>query len=398
MLLGLWLISAPFAFGIADPCFTSDLIVGALLIGVGCLTRRGKNHWASWFGGLLGVWLQFAPLVFWAKEASCYANDTFAGALAIAFSILIPQLGSTEEGPSVPPGWTYNPSSWPQRIPIVLLASIGWFISRYLAAYQLGYIDHIWDPFFGDGTLRVITSDVSKAFPVSDAGLGAMAYSLEALLACKGGERRWRQMPWLVMIFGVLVVPLSLTSIILIILQPTVVGAWCSLCLFTALSMLILVLLGVDEIVAALQYLLRSKEKTFWRRFFEGGSCPGAEFDHRTPSLLAPMSEIIRSAFWGVTFSASLLAAAVLGIVLMLMPWWLGMSAQMSDFDHILGPFIAVASVLAMADVTARVRFFNIAFALLLVVGALITKTDLMVHVGAALVLIFLTFKAPRTV
>ena len=82
----------------------------------------------------------------------------------------------------------------------------------------------------------------------------------------------------------------------------------------------------------------------------------------------------------------------------MLMPWWLGMSAQMSDFDHILGPFIAVASVLAMADVTARVRFFNIAFALLLVVGALITKTDLMVHVGAALVLIFLTFKAPRTV
>src|SRR3546814_7396658 len=49
-------------------------------------------------------------------------------------------------GSDTPPGWTYNPSSWLQRTPIIILGWIGFFGSRYLTAYQLGYIDHVWDP------------------------------------------------------------------------------------------------------------------------------------------------------------------------------------------------------------------------------------------------------------
>ena len=73
----------------------------------------------------------------------------------------------------MPLGWTYSPSTYSQRLPIVFLALIGFLASRYLAAFQLGHIDAVWDPFFGQGTERIITSYVSEAWPIPDAGVGA---------------------------------------------------------------------------------------------------------------------------------------------------------------------------------------------------------------------------------
>ncbi len=83
-------------------------------------------------------------------------------------------------GPEIPPGWSYNPSAWTQRLPIIFLALVGLLIARYLSAYQLGQIDSVWEPFFPglpddpakNGTEAVITSSVSEAFPLQDAALG----------------------------------------------------------------------------------------------------------------------------------------------------------------------------------------------------------------------------------
>ena len=83
-----------------------------------------------------------------------------------------------------------------------------------MAAYQLGYTTTVWEPFFTPGTAAILTSDVSKAFPISDAGLGAVAYLIEALMGFMGDKHRWRTMPWMVTFFGILVVPLGLVSII----------------------------------------------------------------------------------------------------------------------------------------------------------------------------------------
>ena len=58
-------------------------------------------------------------------------------------------------------------------VPMYLNQFTALYVSRYLAAYQLGHTGNAWDPFFGDGTEIIITSDVSKAWPVPDAGLGA---------------------------------------------------------------------------------------------------------------------------------------------------------------------------------------------------------------------------------
>ncbi|HLS32115.1 MAG TPA: vitamin K epoxide reductase family protein, partial [Brevibacterium sp.] len=103
-------------------------------------------------------------------------------------------------GPPTPPGWSYNPSSWPQRWIMIVLGFAGLLASRYLAAFQLGYIDTIWEPFFGDGTRQVLNSSMSHSFPVSDAGLGALAFTIELLMSFMGSPKRWRTMPWMVTI------------------------------------------------------------------------------------------------------------------------------------------------------------------------------------------------------
>src|ERR687897_3053011 len=89
-----------------------------------------------------------------------------------------------------------------------------------------------------------------------------------------GGRNRWRTMPWMVLMFGVLVVPLGVVSIVLIILQPVAVGAWCTLCLITAAAMLIMIAPAIDEVVAMGQFLIgaRREGKPFWRTFWVGGT------------------------------------------------------------------------------------------------------------------------------
>src|SRR3546814_6256966 len=66
-----------------------------------------------------------------------------------------------------------------------------------LTAYQLGHIDSAWEPFFmgsptdpRNGTEEIITSDVSKAWPIPDAGLGAVSYIFEILMAVMGTRDR----------------------------------------------------------------------------------------------------------------------------------------------------------------------------------------------------------------
>ena len=52
---------------------------------------------------------------------------------------------------------------------------LGFMVSRYLAMYQLGYSQTVWDPFFGfdpGGSGAVLDSEMSHMWPVSDAGLG----------------------------------------------------------------------------------------------------------------------------------------------------------------------------------------------------------------------------------
>jgi hypothetical protein len=231
--LGAWLITSPFQFGLFDaeiatltardvtaernlwdPALRnaltgwSNIVSGLLLMLFGTLSLWQRHSWAQWGTTVVGLWLLVAGLVFWTPSAAAYANDMIVGALAITFSILIPMMpGMSHAGMmdknAIPPGWTYSPSSWLQRLPIIALGLFGFLVARYLAAFQLGHVNAVWDPIFDgalarNGTEHIITSDVSQAWPVADAGLGATAYMLEALMGAMGAATRWRTMPWMV--------------------------------------------------------------------------------------------------------------------------------------------------------------------------------------------------------
>jgi len=369
MVLGLWLAAGAFALDHRSTALlSSDVASGALVIVLAILSLSRRplvRFWAPYANSLVGLWLLFAPLVFWAPTAAVYSNDTLVGALVIAFAILapgmpMPQGMSMAEGPDRPPGWSYNPSSWPQRAPVIALALVGFFLSRQMAAFQLGHIGSLADPFFGRGTERVLTSDVSKAFPISDAGLGAVAYTIEFLMGFMGDKARWRTMPWMVLFFGILVVPLGVVSITLVLLQPIAVGAWCTPCLVAAAAMLVMIPLTLDEVVAMGQFLVQARREgqPFWRTFWLGGTLrelPAVSPVH--PDVVRPMALV-----WGVTLPWNLLASAGLGIALMFVPSALGSTGTAADADHVVGALITTFAVMALADVGRALRWANVLF------------------------------------
>lgn len=99
-----------------------------------------------------------------------------------------------------------------------------------------------------------------SAYP--DAALGAIAYLGDLIFGLAGSTRRWQYRPWMVLLFGLDVIPLGIVSAILVVLQGTVVGYWCFLCLVTAVMSLILVALAYDEVWSTLLYLGRVWKKT----------------------------------------------------------------------------------------------------------------------------------------
>lgn len=380
MALGVWLLSSPFTFGYTSLTLTwSDVASGVLLVlfgGLACVPRF--DFIGRWSVALVGTWLQFAPLVFWAPTAAAYLNDTIVGAFAIALSILVPMMpgmahhmAMMRPGPEIPPGWTYNPSTWHQRAPMIGLGFLGWVISRYLAAYQLGYIDRIWEPFFGEGTARVLTSEMSKMWPISDAGLGATAYTFEFLMAWMGGKTRWRSMPWMVTFFFILVVPLGLTHIVLVISQPVVVGAWCTLCLAAATVMLVMIPFTVDEVVAMGQFMAERVRagKPFWWTFFVGDTTEGGEPDRRTATYGAPLVSQIPAAAWGVSVPWTLALSVAVGLWLMFAPAILGSEGRAAASDNLVGALIVTVAVISTAEVIRAFRFVNVLFAVWLLIA-----------------------------
>lgn len=170
----------------------------------------------------------------------------------------------------VPPGWQYNPAAWSQRLPIVGLALVGAAMSGYLALYQYGAVTRVWEPFFGNGSERILKSPLSFALPIPDAALGALAYLADAITGVVGSPSRWRTQPWIVVVFGVLVGPLGAISVGLVIAQPVIYDAWCTLCLVSAAVSIAMIGPAMDEVLASVQHLNRiaRRGESVWQAFW----------------------------------------------------------------------------------------------------------------------------------
>lgn len=180
---------------------------------------------------------------------------------------------------AIPEPWKYNPSKWSQRLTIAIVAMIATFIAIYMGLYQWRLIDTIWDPIFKDQSIKVLDSDVSHKITswvhIPDSILGALAYLGDVIFALAGSTRRWYDRPWLVILFGLSVIPVGVVSATLIFLQGTVVGSWCFLCLVTGLISLLIIYFAYNEVWSSCIFLRRVWKrsgrfsvlwKTFWGR------------------------------------------------------------------------------------------------------------------------------------
>ena len=152
-------------------------------------------------------------------------------------------------------------SAWRRRVPVILLSVVGLGVATTLTLFQVHVLGSVWDPFFGDGSRRVLTSSVSKALPLPDASLGAFAYLLEAILESVGGTRRAHDRPWIVAAAGLVAAGLGVAALALIALQALVVGAFCTLCLTSAAISLVVAALVAPEVLVSVA-VLRERHQT----------------------------------------------------------------------------------------------------------------------------------------
>ena len=268
----------------------------------------------------------------------------------------------------------------------IVLAVVGLLFSRYLAAYQMGQVDGVWEPFFAgspadpqNGTEEIVTSSVSKAWPVPDAAVGAYTYALEILTGIIGSRARWRTMPWLVLLFGVMIVPLGIVSIGFIIIQPIVIGTWSKLALIGAAAMLVQIPYSVDELAASLSFLNRRRKAgcSVLRVLSFGDTDDGRgmteprhEFDRSPGAILKDM--------WtgGVNLPGTCWLAGLIGASFMFSRLTLGAEGTLTDADHLLGALVLTVLAIAAAEVLRAARYLLVPLGLAIAGAPLLLGGD----------------------
>ncbi|MGE0311899.1 MAG: NAD-dependent epimerase/dehydratase family protein [Lautropia sp.] len=399
--LGFWLLTQPLLIQVREPPLrVAEMALGLGVIVFATLSLGWQLGFARWVTAALGALTMAVPFVFYTGNAAAYLSDTLVGALIFGFAICLPPEPGTAmlarmTGPEIPPGWSFNPSSWIQRIPIIALAFVGLFVSRYLAAYQMGHVDTIWEPFFAgaadnplNGSEEIVTSSVSQAWPVPDAALGGYTYVLEILTGLVGSRARWRTMPWLVLLFGLMIVPLGIVSITFIIIQPIVIGTWSTLALVGAAAMLVQIPYSIDELVAVGTFLRRraAAGQSVLRTFLFGDTdeaptapstaprdatdAPRDAFDRPPRVVLADMLS------GGVNLPWTLAIAIAIGVLLMCSRLTVGASGGIANADHVIGSLVLTVVALAAAEPLRALRF------LLMPLGAALCIVPMVYGIG----------------
>jgi hypothetical protein len=133
---------------------------------------------------------------------------------------------------ALPPGWSSKPSA-------------GRSSSHHRACPRL----------FGDGSRTNPGSSISYLLPIPPCAFGTLADAIDAVTGAIAGPGRWRTIPWMVIVFGKVVGPLGEVSVLLVILQPVMFDAWCTLCLASAVASVRMIGPAMDECLASLQHV-----------------------------------------------------------------------------------------------------------------------------------------------
>lgn len=90
VVLGIWLIIAPFVLSLSGSVLWNDLIVGVLVLilaGVRVSKPSQGTRAASWTNAALGAWLIIAPFVLSYTSSVATWNDVIVGVLIAALAL-----------------------------------------------------------------------------------------------------------------------------------------------------------------------------------------------------------------------------------------------------------------------------------------------------------------------
>lgn len=207
-----------------------------------------------------------------------------------------------------------------------------------------------------------------------------MVYAMEILVGLIGSNRRWRTMPWLVTLFGILIVPLGIVSITFIIIQPILLGTWCTLCLLGAAAMLIQIPYSLDELLATGQFLKRQHRlgKPVLKIFFTGGTEEGDQRPYTSGQEFSQNRQaMIRDSLAGsIGLPWNLALCTALGLWLMLTRVTLGHTGTMANWDHLIGALVVTIAVCSLAEISRSLRLLIVPLAILLGITGFIYAPD----------------------
>jgi nucleoside-diphosphate-sugar epimerase len=393
--LGTWLITQPALVATPEPALrVAELGLGAAVIVFAALGLSWRFQWSRWVCAGLGALVMAAPFLFSKASAAAYLSDTLVGGLIFGLAVCTkPDIGPSPlaalKGPEIPVGWSDNPSTWTQRLPIIVLALVGLYVSRYLAAYQLGHVDNVYEPFFDgspsdpkNGTEEIITSWVSEAWPVSDAAVGGYTYALEILTGAVGSRARWRTMPWLVVLFGLMIAPLGVVSIFFIVIQPILLGTWSTLALLAAAAMLVQIPYSLDELLASVQFVRRRvRAGSRWLTVVLRGDTDDVARrggpSRAVDELDAPAWALVKDAVGGgVSLPWNLAVAGIVALSLLFTRLFLGADGTLANAHHLIGALALTVLSIAAAEVARPVRYLNVALGLALLAAPFVYDAD----------------------
>jgi hypothetical protein len=259
----------------------------------------------------------------------------------------------------------------------------------------MGHVEGVWEPFFEgsasdpqNGTEEIITSAVSQAWPVPDAALGAYTYALEILTGIVGSRARWRTMPWLVLLFGLMIVPLGVVSIGFIIIQPIVIGTWSTLALVGAAAMLVQIPYSIDELAATLSFMGRRRKagQSMLRVLLFGDTDEGEALTEPRHEFERGPGAILKAMWTGaVNLPWTLWLAGAIGLSFLFTRLTLGAEGAMADADHLLGALVLTVLAIAAAEVARAARYLLVPLGVALALAPFVYGGDI-AHIAASLV------------
>jgi hypothetical protein len=188
-------------------------------------------------------------------------------------------------------------------------------------------------------------------------------------------------MPWLVVLFGLMIAPLGVVSILFVIIQPIVIGTWSTLALLAAVAVLVQIPYSLDELLAALQFVRRRMRagQSAVHVFLFGDTDTGADEASASLELDRSAGALLREAVTGgVRLTWPLVAVAAVALSLLFTRLTLGVEGGLANAHHLLGALVLTVVSIAAAEVARPARFVNVALGAGLIAVPFVYDADLL--------------------